>query len=110
MGTQDGTQPKYHGLLADELCRAARRQALAERHHAGLFHGGRMDEHILTAAIRRNESIALARIIKLHCTDSHREISLGRQFPPRKTHGWRGTLNIKVGKVFGSSGARGGSD
>src|SRR5262245_36976531 len=44
---------------------------LAQRAHACCFNSGSVDEHVLAAAFRRNEAVALRRVEKLHCSNCH---------------------------------------
>src|SRR5262245_24117596 len=48
--------------------------AFAQRADAGCFQRRRMDENVLAAAFRRNETKTFLRIEELHCSHGHRLI------------------------------------
>src|SRR6185312_12708806 len=45
--------------------------AFRQRTHAGRFDGGGVDEHVLAAIVRRDETEALGGIKEFYCSDSH---------------------------------------
>jgi len=86
--------------------------AFREAADARRFERGGVDEHVLGAAFRRDESETLGGIEELHGTVGHCLVFHNMEIPPRAhAHGGRGKRNIRVENDFpaGSARATGGS-
>src|SRR4051812_32484044 len=44
---------------------------LAQRAHSGLLDGGHVDERVVSAAVRRDEAVALMLVKEFHCSSGH---------------------------------------